>query len=62
MSRSTNLGWLGVVIGFTGLISVMPPLHDATVVFGLREIIWVGWLGLVLLTTKEASGAVGDYL
>jgi hypothetical protein len=51
------LGWLGVLIGFTGLISVVPPLHNASVVFGLLQIVWLGWLGLVLLTTKESSGA-----
>ncbi len=48
-----GLGWLGVLIGVVGIISVVPPLHDATVAFGLLEIIWLAWLGWVLL---EAAG------
>jgi hypothetical protein len=52
-----GLGWLGIVIGVIGLISVVPQLHDATVAFGLLEIAWLAWLGWVLLTTKPVSGA-----
>ncbi len=48
-----GLGWLGVLIGVVGIISVVPPLHDATVAFGLLEIAWLAWLGWVLL---EAAG------
>jgi hypothetical protein len=47
------LGWLGVVIGVVGLTSVVPPLHDATVVFGLLQIVWFVWLGVILLKTKS---------
>ncbi|MGB5758715.1 MAG: DUF4386 family protein [Acidimicrobiales bacterium] len=47
-----NLGWLGLVIGVIGIASVLPPLNDATVAFGLLQIVWFGWLGGVLLTTK----------
>jgi hypothetical protein len=49
------LGWLGVVIGVTGLASALPPLQDATVAFGLLEIAWLAWLGGLLLTTKVAA-------
>lgn len=51
-----GLGWLGVAIGLVGLVSVVPPLHDAALAFGLLEIIWLTWLGVVLLTMKEPSG------
>lgn len=47
------LGWLGVVIGVVGLTSVVPPLHDAAVVFGLLQIVWFSWLGVTLVTTRH---------
>jgi hypothetical protein len=54
---SKALGWLGVVIGLVGLISVVPPLHDAGIAFGLLEIVWFVWLGVALLMTKPAAVA-----
>jgi hypothetical protein len=51
------LGWLGGVIGLVGLVSVVPPLHDAGVVFGLLEIVWFLWLGVVLLRSGPGSRA-----
>ncbi len=60
------LGWLGLVIGVIGIASVLPPLNDATVAFGLLQIVWFAWLGGVLLTTKAtaptaSSSTVDDY-
>jgi hypothetical protein len=53
-----GLGSLGVVIGSVGLASTVPPLHDATVAFGLLEIIWLGWLGgLLIMATKTLSAS-----
>jgi hypothetical protein len=49
------LGWLGVVIGVVGLVSVVPPLHDAAIAFGLLEIVWLAWLGVKLLTTRQMA-------
>lgn len=54
------LGWFGVVIGSAGLVSVVPPLHDAAILFGLALIVWFGWLGLTLLRPRTA--AVADRL
>jgi hypothetical protein len=57
------LGWLGVGLGVIGLVSVVPPLHDAAIGFGLMQIAWFIWLGVVLLKTRapgirvEASGS-----
>lgn len=51
---SRPLGWLGVAIGVVGLASVVPALHDATMLFGLLEIGWFAWLGLALLRPKTA--------
>jgi len=51
------LGWFGVVIGVAGLLSVVPPLHDAAMVFGLMLIAWFVWLGTVLTLTKATAVA-----
>ena len=53
------LGWFGVIIAVAGLISVVPPLHDAVIVFGLALIVWFIWVGVVLLRAK-ATEAVAD--
>jgi hypothetical protein len=50
------LGWLGVLVGVVGLASVVPPLHDASVAFGLLEIVWLVWLGLVLVREQTRRG------
>jgi hypothetical protein len=51
------LGWFGVLTGVVGLTSVVPPLHDAAIAFGLLLIVWFGWLAAVLLTTRPATVA-----
>lgn len=51
------LGWLGVVAGVVGLVSVVPALRDATIAFGLLEIVWLAWIGIVLVTTRAPSEA-----
>jgi hypothetical protein len=53
-----TLGWLGALIGVAGLASVAPPLHDAAYLFGLLQIVWFVWLGVVLVRTKTAAAAV----
>lgn len=52
-----GMSWLGIGVGLIGCISIVPPLNDATVGFGLLEIIWLGWLGTILLRTNETSGS-----
>lgn len=47
------LNWLGFVIAFAGLVSVAPSLADAGIVFGLLQIVWFLWLGIVLLRGKS---------
>lgn len=49
------LGWLGMVIGAAGLISVVPPLHDAAYAFGLLQIVWFVWLGISLLRSEATQ-------
>jgi len=49
------LGWLGLVIGAAGLISVVPPLHDTAYTFGLLQIVWFVWVGVALIATKATA-------
>jgi hypothetical protein len=56
------LNWLGIVIGVAGIVSVVPALNDLTVVFGLLQIVWFAWLGVVMLRSgsPRAAEAAGD--
>ncbi len=48
------VSWLGVVIGAAGVISVVPVLRNLGYGFGLLQIAWFVWLGIVMLRTKES--------
>ena len=47
--------WLGLVIGVVGLISVVPPLANAAIAFGLLQIFWFLSIGWILLKTRQRS-------
>jgi hypothetical protein len=47
------LGWLGVVLGAVGLVSVVPPLNQAAIAFGMIQILWFAWLGITMLRTDR---------
>lgn len=49
------LDWLGIGIGAAGILSVIPPLHDIGMVYGLLQILWLVWLGVVLIRTRRAG-------
>ena len=50
------LGYLGVVVGVAGIVTVIPLLQEAGSVFGLGLILWFAWVGMRLLRpTKGAS-------
>jgi Domain of unknown function (DUF4386) len=49
------LGWLGVAIGLVGIVSVIPALRDAGMVFGMLQIVWLVWTGVVMLRTSERA-------
>ena len=51
------LNWLGVAIGTAGVLSVVPVLRDLGYGFGLLQIVWFVWLGIVMLrTTSRPAG------
>jgi hypothetical protein len=43
------LNYLGVVIGMAGILTVVPAFEVLTAVFGLSQITWFAWLGIVML-------------
>ena len=47
------LNWLGVAIGTVGVLSVVPALKDLAYGFGLLQIVWFVWLGIVMLRTTS---------
>ncbi len=47
------LNWLGVAIGAAGVLSVVPALKDLGIGFGLLQIVWFVWLGIVMLRTTS---------
>jgi hypothetical protein len=50
------LNWLGIVVGTAGIVSAVPGLLDAKYVFGLLQIVWFIWLGVVMLRTRASEG------
>jgi hypothetical protein len=59
------LNWSGIVVGAAGLVSVVPGMAAGAYVFGLLQIVWFVWLGIVLLRTtsrrSEAAAPEGEY-
>ena len=49
------LNWLGVTIGAAGVLSVVPVLGDLKYGFGLLQIVWFVWLGIVMLRTTARA-------
>ncbi len=49
------LGWLGLAVGLAGILSLIPPLNDVAIAFGLLQILWFVWLGIAMLRTGERS-------
>lgn len=53
LSKSLNI--LGLVVGSVGIISLIPGLTDSLIgIFGLVQIIWFVWLGVVLLRSSQS--------
>ena len=52
-----GLNYLGILVGVVGLISTVPGLGDLAGLFGMSQIPWFVWLGIVLLR-RSPSAAV----
>lgn len=50
-----TLNYLGVVIGVVGILTVAPALEVLTDVFGLSQIVWFVWLGIVMLRGSPSA-------
>mgnify|MGYP002682056831 FL=1 len=56
LPRGLNL--LGLLVGAVGILSLIPGLTELLIgVFGLSQIIWYVWLGIVLLRSKPGRAA-----
>jgi len=51
------LNYLGVVVGVAGILSVVLALPALTAVYALGLIIWLAWLGVVMLRRSPVSAA-----
>ncbi len=52
-----GLNILGLSVGAVGIITIIPVLNALVGVFGLGQIIWFVWLGIVLLRTQPRATA-----
>lgn len=53
-----GLNILGLLVGGVGVASLIPGLTELLIgVFGLSQIIWFGWLGIVLLRSNPSEAA-----
>lgn len=49
------LNVLGIVVGVAGILSALPGLGDVGLIFGLVQIVWFIWLGIVLLRSNPRA-------
>ena len=52
-----GLNILGLMVGAVGIISIFPGLNDLVGIFGLSQLIWFVWLGIVLLRSNAGKTA-----
>ncbi len=52
-----RLNYLGVVIGMAGLLTVVPALEVLGNGFGLGELVWSVWLGIVMFRSSRSAVA-----
>ena len=52
-----GLNILGLLVGAVGILSLIPGLTDLTGLFGISQLIWYVWLGIVLLRNNASMAA-----
>ena len=45
--------YLGLIVGSAGILTIVPGLKELGAVFGLTQIVWFIWFGIILLRIKE---------
>ncbi|HSM26076.1 MAG TPA: hypothetical protein VK856_14525 [Anaerolineaceae bacterium] len=60
LPRGLNI--LGLVIGTAGIITIIPALNPLVAVFGLGQIIWFVWMGIVLTRSNPVRTAATEVL
>ena len=55
LSKGINL--LGLLVGAVGILTIIPALTDFTGLFGIGQIIWFIWLGILLLRNHPGRAA-----
>jgi hypothetical protein len=54
------LNILGLFVGAVGIVTINPALNALTGSFGLGQIAWLAWLGIVLLRSDSAAMVAAD--
>jgi hypothetical protein len=50
------LNYVGVVMGVAGILTVVPAAREVTrAVFGLGQLVWFVWLGIVMLRGRTSA-------
>ncbi len=49
------LNYFGIVIGVAGILSVVPTLEVFTAIFGLSQIGWFFWVGIIMLRSPPSA-------
>ena len=49
------LNYLGVLVGLAGILTVVPAFDVLMDVFGLGQIVWFAWLGIVMLRESPSA-------
>jgi hypothetical protein len=52
-----GLNFLGLLVGVVGIFSLIPGLTDLAGLFGISQLIWYFWLGIVLLRSDTSPVA-----
>jgi hypothetical protein len=51
------LNYLGLVVGVAGLTTLVPALEMMALVFGLGQIVWFAWVGIIMLRSSPSTAA-----